>query len=115
MHELDVEAIAERRHHVLRLARPQQAVIHEDACQLLANCPLHQRRRDRRVDAAGQATDGTLSANLGPDRRHLVVDDVGLGPGRPRPGYVVEKVLEHLLPVRGVHHLGVELHPGETA
>ena len=45
----------------------------------------------------------------------LLVDDVGLGPGRPAAGDVVQEVPQHLLPVRGVHHLGVELHAGQAA
>ena len=42
---------------LLGLARPQQPVVDEDAGELVADGPVHQRRRDRRVDAAGQPAD----------------------------------------------------------
>ena len=43
----------------------------------------------------------------------LLLDDVDHRPGRPAAGDVVQEVLEHLLAVLGVHHLGVPLHAGE--
>ena len=45
----------------------------------------------------------------------LLLDDVDHRPGRPAAGDVVEEVLEHLLAVLGVQHLGVPLHAGEPA
>ena len=39
---------------LLGLARPQQPVVDEDAGELVADRPVHQRRGDRRVDPAGQ-------------------------------------------------------------
>ena len=42
---------------LLALALAQQAVVDEDAGQLVADGPLHERRGDRRVDAAGQPAD----------------------------------------------------------
>ena len=43
----------------------------------------------------------------------LLVDDVDHRPGRAAAGDVVQEVLEHLLAVLGVQHLGVPLHAGE--
>ena len=57
MHQPDVEAVAEGRHHLLGLALPQQAVIDEDAGELVADRLVDQHRGDRRIDAAGQAAD----------------------------------------------------------
>ena len=48
---------------------------------------------------------------------HLVdqhTRDVGSRPIRAKPGEVVQEPAEHLLPVRGVHHLRVVLHPGQA-
>ncbi len=98
---------------LLGLALAQQAVVDEDAGQLVADGPLHQRRGDRGVDAAGQPADHPLAADLGRTCCDLLVDDVRRRPGRAHPGDVVQEVLEHLLPVRGVQHLGVELHAGQ--
>ena len=57
-----------RRHEValdlLGLALAQQSVVDEHTGQLVTDRPLHERRRDRRVDAAGQTTDGLLVADL---------------------------------------------------
>ena len=51
-------------------------------------------------------------------RTHLLDQRIGDVGGRPvgaEPGEVVQEPAEHLLPVRGVHHLGVILHPGQAA
>ena len=45
----------------------------------------------------------------------LLVDDVDHRPGRAAAGDVVQEVLEHLLAVLGVQHLGVPLHAGQPA
>ncbi len=100
---------------LLGLAGAQQAVIDEDAGELVADRALHERGRDRRVDAAGQPADHLLAADLRTDRVDLLVDDVRLGPGRPRAGDVVEEVPQDRLSVLGVQHLRVELHAGEPA
>ncbi len=52
VHQRDVVAVAEQRHHLLGLAEPQQAVVDEHAGELLADRLVDQHRRDRRVDAA---------------------------------------------------------------
>ena len=44
-------------HHLLGLVQAQQAVIDEDAGQLVADRAMEQRRRNRRIDAAGQPED----------------------------------------------------------
>ena len=99
---------------LLGLSLAQQPVVDEDAGQLVADRPLHERRGHCRVDAAGQPADHALVADLRADPLDLLLDDVDHRPGRPAAGDVVEEVLEHLLAVRGVQHLGVELHPGQT-
>ena len=54
---------------LLGLARPQQAVVDEDAGELVADGAVHQRRRDRAIDAAGEAADDAPVADLRPDAR----------------------------------------------
>ena len=54
-------------------------------------------------------------ADLGADLLDLLLDDVDHRPGRPAAGDVEQEVLEHLLAVLGVQHLGVPLHAGEPA
>ena len=95
------------------LAGPQQPMVHEHAGELVAHGAVHERRRDRRIHPAGQPADHLLVADRGADRRHLLVDDRVVRPGRLDAGDVVQEPPEHLLAVRGVRHLRVELHPGQ--
>ena len=55
--ELDAEVRVERALHLLALVQPQQARVDEHAGELIADRPMHERRGDRRVDAARQAAD----------------------------------------------------------
>ena len=100
---------------LLGLALAQQAVVDEHARELVADRLVHDRRGDGGVDAAGQAADDVLVADLRADQRDLLVDDVGHRPVRLDAGDVVEEVLEHGLALLAVQHLGVELHAGEAA
>ena len=62
--ERDVVVAAEQAHDLLRLAEAQQAVIDEDAGQLLADRFVDQHGGDRGIDAAGQAADHAALADL---------------------------------------------------
>ena len=83
-------------------------MVDEHAGEPVADGPLDQRRGDRRVHPAGQAADGPAVADLRPDRRHLLLDDVEHGPGRAAAGQL-EEAGQDALAVLGVHDLGVEL------
>ena len=113
--ELDAEVAAEGLDDLLALVLAHEAVVDEDAGELVADGLVHQRGGHRRVDAAGQAADDPAVADLRPDRRDLLLDDRGHRPRRPAPAGVVEEVLEQLLAVVGVHDLGVELHAVDAA
>ena len=58
--QVGLEVVAERAAHRLGLALAQQAVVDEDARDLRADGPEQQRRRHRRIDAAGQAADDAV-------------------------------------------------------
>ena len=116
----DLELDAGRGHEValdlLGLALAHQPVVDVHAGQPVADRALHDRRRDRGVDAAGEPADRLAAvADLGADRLDLLLDDVDHRPGRPAAGDVEQEVLEHLLAVLGVQHLGVPLHAGQAA
>ena len=100
---------------LLGLALAHQPVVDEDAGEPVADRPLHQRRGDGGVDAAGQRAERPAVADLRADPLDLLLDDVGHRPGRLEAGDVEQEVLEHRLAVRGVPHLGVELHAGQPA
>ena len=107
--ERDVEVALERLDHLRGLVLAQQAVVDEDAGQLVADRLVHEQRRDRRVDAAGERAEDALAADLRADPLDLLLDHGRGRPGRPRAGDAVEEVLQHLLAVRRVHDLRVEL------
>ncbi len=89
-------------------------MIDEHAGQPVADGLLDDGRGHRGVHPAGQAADGTALADLGPDLRHLLVDDAAHGPVGAAAGQFQEAA-QHRLAVLGVHHLGVELHPVQAA
>ena len=66
---------AERLGDLLALALAHQPGVDVDARQLVADRPVHERRGDRRVDAAGQRADRPAVADLGADAGDLLVDD----------------------------------------
>ena len=107
--ERHVEVAAERLDDLLGLVLAQEAVVDEDAGELVADRLVHEERGDGRVDAAGERAEHALRADRGADPRDLLLDDRGGRPRRRRARDLVEEVLEDLLPVRRVHDLGMEL------
>ena len=104
-----MEVAAERLDDLLGLVLAQEAVVDEDARELVADRLVHEERRDGGVDAAGERAQHALRADGCADPRDLLLDDGGGRPRRRRARDLVEEVLEDLLPVRRVHDLGVEL------
>ena len=115
MDERDVEVRPERLDDLLGLVLAQEAVVDEHAGQLVADRLVHEQRRDRGVDAAGEPADDLLGADLRADALDLLLDHRGGRPGGRRAGDLVEEALEHPLPLRRVHDLGVELDGVEAA
>src|SRR6185437_8343611 len=72
------------------LTLAEQPVVDENAGQALSDGPLDERRGDRGVHPAGQPADGPAVADLRPDRRHLLLDDIEHGPGRAAAGQFEE-------------------------
>ena len=60
--QVHVEVPAERILHLLPLAFAQQAVVHKDAVELIADGAVNERSRDRRVDAPGEAENDVVVA-----------------------------------------------------
>ena len=108
-----------RRHEVPLHLRPfagaQQAVIDEHTCQPVADGPLNQCGRHRGIHSPAQSTDGVTITDLLADTVDKRLGDIGRRPVRVDAGEVVQEAAEHLLTVRCVDHLGVVLHPGESA
>ena len=68
MDQRDCILITEHLNDFVRLALPQQAVIDENAGQLVANGFVNQDGSNGRIDAARQTADDFLVANLRADR-----------------------------------------------
>jgi hypothetical protein len=102
----DVELVAEGLDDLLALVLAHEAVVDEDAGQLLADRLVDQQRRDARVHAARQAADDLPVADLLADAGDLLLDDARRRPGHVALAHVAQEGLEDLLAVRGVDDLG---------
>ena len=78
----------------------QQPMVDEDTGELVADRAVHECRRDRGIDPAGETAQHVTVADAVADLGDGVVDDVGGGPRRIDAGAVVQEPLEHRLSVR---------------
>ena len=108
--ERDVEVVAERLDDLHGLVFPEQAVIDEDARELVADGLVDEQRGDRRVHSARERAQHALRPDLRADPLDLLLDHGGGGPAGRRVRDRVEEVLEEIVAVGRVHDLGVELH-----
>ena len=71
--QLQLEVAPENVLHLLALAFAEQAVVDKDALELVADRLVQQRRRDRRIDAAAEAEQHAIRADLAcaPPRRSI--------------------------------------------
>ena len=93
----------------LRLALAQQAVVDEDAVQLVADRAVHERGRHRRVDAAREPADDLRVPDLRADPRTASSMKASMVHESRAAADAVHEVREQLAAAFGVHHLGVEL------
>ena len=91
----------------------QQAVVHEDAGEAVADGPVHQDGGDGRVHPAGEGADDPPVAHLLPDILSGGLDEGLHGPQGRQLTDAEEKVAEDHLAPGGVVHLGMKLHPVE--
>ncbi len=90
-------------------------MVDEDTGELVADGPLHERRRHRGVDAAREGAEHARLPHLLADRLDELLDDVGRRPVALDARAAPQEVLEHPLAERRVHDLGVPLHAVEPA
>ena len=98
MHERDVVVAAEERHDLLRLVQPHQPVVDEDAGELVADRLVDQHRRDRRIDAAGEAADHPAPPDLLADAGDRLVLELRHRPVAGEPGDLVHEIRESFAP-----------------
>ena len=111
VHEVDLELVAERVCSTCSASpsrsSPVSTKTHDE---LVADRLVHERGRDRGVDAARQTADHALGADLGADLGDRVLDDRDVRPRGPAARGVEQERLQDLHAVLGVRDLGVELH-----
>ena len=98
---------------LLALAEAQQAVVHEDAREPVADGAIDQRRRHRRVHAARQAADRPAVTDLHADRLDRLGHEVPRRPRRLGAADPEQEVLDDLGAARRVRDLRMELHAKE--
>src|SRR5207247_3008330 len=106
----EAKARAERRDHLLGLALAQQSVIDEHAGEPIADRLRDERRRDRRIDAAGQRADRVTIADRSAQLLDSLLDERRGGPVPRAAADAVEEIAQDLRAARRVHDLRVELH-----
>ena len=113
--DLHAHVTGEGAHHLIALAEPQQAVVDEDAGELVADGAVEQGGDHAGIDAAGESEQHLVGADLGADAGDAVFDDVARGPEPSAAADVVDEALDDALALAGVGDLGVELHAVEAA
>ena len=109
-----VQLAGEHLHHHRALVQAQQAMVDEDAGQLVADRAVDQRCGDAGVNPARQAQDHLFVTHLLADLRHRLGDVVAHHPVGTGAANLEHKALEHHLALQRVRHLGMELHGVKT-
>ena len=112
--EVDLELAAEHLLDLGAFVETEQAVVDEDAGQLLANGALDEGRGHGGIDAAGEAEDNLGLAHLLADFANRRLDVVVHLPGRLGGTDAEQEVAEDIDTALGVGHFRVELDSVET-
>ena len=108
--DLDAKVTGKGLHHLLAFVQAQEAVVDEDAGQLVADGTVQQRSNHRGIDAAGKAEDHLFLADL---RTHLLdrlIDVVRHVPVVAAAANLVHEAGKHLLALDRVRDFRVKLH-----
>ena len=114
--QLDAHVAPERLDDLIALALAHQSGVDVDAGQLMADRPVHERRRDRRVDAAREPADDPVGRRPGRGSAATcssITDDIVQSAAIPASSW--RNRAQHRHAVRRVDHLGVELHAVDAA
>ena len=102
--------LGEHGHDLVAFLPAQQAGIDENAGQLLADRTMQQGGDDRGIDAAGEAQDDLVVADLLAHSGDLVVDDVGRRPQRAAAADLGDEAAQQGLALARMGDFGMELH-----
>ena len=110
LHTLDVQAhVLIRLEHVLEFVLAQQARIHEDAVEVLADGPVQQHGGHRRVDAARKPEHDLVVAQFLLQLAHGGLYETLRGPLLPAAADTHDEILQQVRAVGRMVNLGVEL------
>ena len=115
VYQLHVEFVRKGIDDLFCFAETQEAVVDENAGQLIADGFVYEDSCDRGVDAAGEGADDIVISNFFTDIFDSDVDVVAHGPAAFTFADVEEEVLQHGGAFRGVDDLGMELDSVEAA
>ncbi|MNK45244.1 hypothetical protein D3C87_639980 [compost metagenome] len=115
VNDLHAHVFGEGLHDLLAFVQAQEAVVDEDAGELVADGLVDQRGGNRRVHAAGQAQDDFVGADLLADAGDGFGDVVGHVPVARAFADFVHEAGQHGLALNGVRDFGVELDGVEAA
>ena len=115
--EVDIElaAFAKDLADLFALVLAQQAVVNENAGQLLADGLSQHGCADAGINAAGQGAEHLAVADLLAQGLDAVLHEGVHLPGTGAAADIVHEVVQHLGAVIGVQHFGMELHAVQTA
>ncbi len=114
-HDLHPHAPAQGLNDPVAFAAAEQPVVDEYTGELVADRPVDQGGRHRRVDPARQGADDLLRADLLTDLLHRLVYEALRRPATAAPTGSVEEVAEKLQALGSVSHLGMELDADPTS
>ena len=115
MHQRDVVGLAEQLHDFVRLVQPHQAMVDEDAGELLADRLMDQHGGDGRIHTAREAADHPVEADLLLDLVHHLGLEVRHRPVAPATADVAREISEQLRAIGRMHDFHVELRGVELA
>src|SRR5438105_6368284 len=95
--------------HTLRLTAPQEAVIDEDAGQLIANGAMGKRGHDRRINPTRERADHAPRTHLTTDIADRLIDERRRRPVASAATDIAQKIADELRAETGVDDLRVEL------
>src|SRR5204863_10097858 len=100
--QVGLEVIAEGALNRLDFIQAQQAIIDEDACDLRTDCLDEEGRRNRGIDAAGQAADDAVLADAPANVGDSLLDERFELPLAGAAANVVKEVVQNLVAERRV-------------
>ena len=112
--ELDAEIFAEDALDGLGFAGAEEAIVDENAGELVSDGLVEERRGDAGIDAAGKAEDDVIGADLLAKLGAGVLDEGAHRPIHFAAADPVDEVLEDFLAARGVRDFRVKLHAVEA-